>query len=78
MATPYAGGASSQGLSDAGMHFPLRAGVEVALTFVDGDPDRPVIVGTVPNPLTMSPVTSDNATKNVIRTGGGNEIDIDD
>lgn len=61
-----------------GMHFPLRAGVEVALTFVDGDPDRPVIAGTVPNPLTQSPVTTKNATHNVLRTGGGNEIDFDD
>lgn len=61
-----------------GMHFPLRAGIEVALTFVDGDPDRPVIVGTVPNAATGNPVTSSNNTKNVIRTGGGNYIDIDD
>lgn len=61
-----------------GMHFPLRPGIEVLITFMDGDPDRPVIAGTVPNPQTASPVVSDNATKNIIRTGGGNEIQIDD
>ena len=61
-----------------GMHFPLRPGTEVLITFVDGDPDRPIIAGTVPNPQTASPVSSDNATRNVIRTGGGNEINIDD
>ena len=61
-----------------GMHFPLRPGVEVLVTFVDGDPDRPIIAGTVPNPQTASPVTGANAPRNVIRTGAGNEINIDD
>lgn len=61
-----------------GMHFPMRGGVEVALSFVDGDPDRPIIAGTVPNPSTASPVTDDNKRRNVIRTGRGNEINIDD
>jgi len=61
-----------------GMHFPLRGGIEVAIAFVDGDPDRPIIAGTVPNPTTSSPVTDGNSRKNVIRTGGGNEINIDD
>jgi hypothetical protein len=50
----------------------------VILTFVDGDPDRPIIAATVPNPQTASPVTSGNAPRNVIRTGSGNEINIDD
>jgi type VI secretion system secreted protein VgrG len=71
MAQPHSG----QGY---GMHFPLRPGVEVLLTCVNGDPDRPIISGTVPNPMTASPVLSENLKKNVIRTGGGNEIDIDD
>ncbi len=61
-----------------GMHFPLRPGTEVLLTFVDGDPDRPIIAGTVPNPQTASPVVASNLERNVIRTGGGNEINIDD
>ncbi len=71
MAQPHSG----QGY---GMHFPLRPGVEVLLTCVNGDPDRPIISGTVPNPMTASPVLAENLKKNVIRTGGGNEIDIDD
>ena len=41
-----------------GQHFPLRPGVEVIVAFLDGDPDRPVIVGAVPNPLKQSPVTA--------------------
>lgn len=71
MAQPYAGGGF-------GMHFPLHKGTEVLLTFIDGDPDRPVIAGTVPNPETGSPVTGGNQTQSVIRTGGGNQIRIED
>jgi len=71
MMQPHAGGGY-------GMHFPLRPGIEVLLTCVDGDPDRPIISGCVPNPETGSPVTAGNRDRNVIKTGGGNMIDISD
>jgi len=71
MSQPYAG-------ANYGMHFPLHKGTEVLLTFVDGDPDRPIIQGSVPNPDTMSPVTGGNQTSSVIRTGGGNQVRIED
>jgi type VI secretion system secreted protein VgrG len=71
MAQPYSG-------ANYGMHFPLHKGTEVLLTFIDGDPDRPIIQGSVPNPDTMSPVTGGNQTSSVIRTGGGNQIAIQD
>ncbi|MEM1034632.1 MAG: type VI secretion system tip protein VgrG [Myxococcota bacterium] len=71
MMQPHAGGGY-------GMHFPLRGGVEVLITFIDGDPDRPIIAGTVPNPQTPSPVSAANARRNVLRTGAGNEMNIDD
>jgi type VI secretion system secreted protein VgrG len=71
MSQPYAG-------ADYGMHFPLHKGTEVLLTFVDGDPDRPIISGTVPNPETGSPVKGGNQTQSMIRTGGGNQIRIED
>ncbi|MBK8257539.1 MAG: type VI secretion system tip protein VgrG [Polyangiaceae bacterium] len=61
-----------------GMHFPLRAGTEVLIVCVDGDPDRPIIAGTVPNPTMASPVVAGNSKRNIIRTGGANEINIDD
>ena len=51
MAQPYAG-------ENHGMHFPLHKGTEVLLTFIDGDPDRPIVQGAVPNAETSSPVTS--------------------
>lgn len=71
MAQPYAG-------SDHGMHFPLHKGTEVLLTFVDGDPDRPIIQGTVPNPDNPSIVNSGNPTGAGIRTASGNQISMQD
>jgi type VI secretion system secreted protein VgrG len=71
MAQPHAG-------PGYGLHFPLRDGVEVVLSCVEGDPDRPIISGAIANPTTPSPVTEKNAVRNVIRTGGGTEINIDD
>jgi type VI secretion system secreted protein VgrG len=71
MAQPYAG-------ADYGMHFPLHRGTEVLMTFIDGDPDRPIISGAVPNPETSSPINSDNQTQCMIRTGGGNQIHAED
>jgi hypothetical protein len=59
------------------MHFPLHKGAEVLLTFVDGDPDRPIISGSMPNPETTSPVTSANQTKSVVRDNFGNEMIFD-
>lgn len=61
-----------------GWHFPLRKGTEIILSFLGGDPDRPVIVGVVPNALTPSPVSSTNHTTNVIQTGGRNRLELED
>lgn len=71
MAQPYAG-------ADMGMHFPLHKGTEVLLTFMDGDPDRPIISSSVPNPDTATPVAASNQTQCKIKTGGGNEITMED
>ena len=64
MAQPYVG-------PDQGMHFPLRAGAEVVVAFLDGDPDRPVILGAVPNTIMPSPVTAATSDKHRITTGNG-------
>jgi type VI secretion system secreted protein VgrG len=61
-----------------GIHFPLRAGTEVAVSFVNGDPDRPVLNGSLSNPQTPNVVTSDNPTQNIIRTASGNELLMED
>jgi type VI secretion system secreted protein VgrG len=61
-----------------GVHFPLHQGVEVAVVFVDGDPDRPLIQGAVPNPLTSSPVKRANARQSRIQTATGTAIVMKD
>jgi type VI secretion system secreted protein VgrG len=71
MAQPHAG-------DGYGVHFPLKPNVEVTVTFIDGDPDRPIISGAVPNPVTTSPVTSRDAVVNRIKTESGALIEIRD
>jgi type VI secretion system secreted protein VgrG len=71
MAQPYAG-------TNSGMHFPLLKGTEVLVGFVDGDPDRPLILAAAPNPDTPSVVDSSNSTKNCITTSGQNKIHMND
>ena len=42
MAQPYVG-------QNQGLYFPLTGGTEVLLTFINGDPDQPVISAAIPN-----------------------------
>jgi type VI secretion system secreted protein VgrG len=60
------------------VHFPLKPNVEVTVYFVDGDPDRPIIAGAVPNPVTQSPVTAADAVMNRIKTESGIVFQIKD
>ena len=71
MATPYSG-------SDHGMHFPLHKNAEVLLSFVDGDPDQPVIIGAVPNSENRSVVNNSNPAINQILTKSGNQLRMND
>ncbi len=61
-----------------GIHFPNHKGTELLWACIDGNVDRPVGLGTVPNPSQASPVNSNNKMQNVIRTVSGNEIILDD
>ncbi|APR77233.1 VgrG protein [Minicystis rosea] len=71
MAQPYAG-------AGYGTHHPLHKGTEVVLLHIDGDPDRPIIAGAVPNPQTLSPSTSSNATQSVTQTASGIRVEMED
>ncbi len=62
-----------------------RIGMEVVVTYVEGNPDKPLITGCVPNKLTATPYPLPaNKTKTVLRshssphTGGYNELSIED
>ncbi|HEX8985868.1 MAG TPA: type VI secretion system tip protein TssI/VgrG, partial [Bryobacteraceae bacterium] len=70
-----------------GMQHVPRVGQEVVVTFLDGDPDRPLIVGSVYNPSQMPPFSlPENKTQSGIRThstpggvaGESNEIRFED
>jgi type VI secretion system secreted protein VgrG len=76
MASPYAG--VDDAGSAHGMHFPLHKGAEVLLSFHNGNPDKPVIIGAVTNSQTLNVVANDNQMQSRIRTAGGNEIILHD
>ncbi len=71
LASPYAG-------HGHGLHFPLHDGTEVLLGFVDADPDRPVILGALPNSEHVSMATSADPQDNHIDTAGGNHLRFHD
>ncbi|MGQ9366160.1 type VI secretion system tip protein TssI/VgrG [Azospirillum sp. ST 5-10] len=71
MAQPYAG-------RQQGMHFPLRKDAEVVWSCIDGNPDRPIILGAVPNALSRSPVTARNHTSNLVHTASGIRMEMFD
>ncbi len=52
MAQPYVG-------QEQGMYYPLTGGTEVLLTFINGDPDLPIISGAVPNASQPSLLSSE-------------------
>ncbi|MGE8186826.1 type VI secretion system Vgr family protein [Pseudomonas sp. NPDC086278] len=64
--------------SNHGMHFPLLKGTEVLVSFLGGDPDRPIITGAVPNSENPNMVNSSNATHSGLATPGGHYLAMED
>ena len=71
LAKPYAG-------DTYGFHFPLIDGTEVAIAFVDGNPDRPYIAHALHDSAHPDHVTTINKHRNVIRTPTNNKLRMDD
>jgi len=59
-----------------GVHLPLRRGTEVLIAFTNGDPDRPVILGAVPNVLAPSVVGATDSHLHRLRSPGGTVVEF--
>ncbi|MGF1722365.1 type VI secretion system tip protein VgrG [Vibrio kyushuensis] len=67
--------------SGYGSQFVPRVGHEVLVSFIDGDPDQPIITGSVYNSKNSPPYKEENTTKSGIKTqleGLANELYFDD
>jgi len=71
MAQPYAG-------PNQGIHFPLPNDTEVLLLHVNGDPNRPIIAGALPNANNPSPVVDANKQQCVVKSAKGATLIFDD
>jgi len=61
-----------------GLHFPSKRGAEMVLAYVNGNPDKPVGLGFVPNAAAPSVARNINCVDNVMRSWGGNELVMND
>ena len=61
-----------------GIHFPLRPGTEVIVGFINGNVDRPILLGAAPNTVSESPVTDKSALHHRIRTSSGVTLEFED
>jgi len=63
---------------DYGIHFPNHADTEMLIAYENGDIDRPIALGTTPNPSQKAPSVAKNKMQNVVRTHAGNQLIMDD
>lgn len=61
-----------------GHHFPLHKGADVVLAFENGDINKPILMGSTPNPNQSSPVNQKNRFENIISTKSGHKLVFDD
>ena len=66
------------GGGNKGFHFPLKKDTEVLLSFIDGNPDRPVIIGTLANSENPNLVNNNNLQENKLQSESGMHMTFDD
>jgi type VI secretion system secreted protein VgrG len=71
LSQPYAG-------PGYGLHLPLHKGSDLVLAFEDGNIDKPVALGALPNPSQKSPVAAGNKSQSVLKSATGNQLLLDD
>lgn len=69
--------AQSSSGGEYGTHFPLHLGTEVIIAHISGAPDRPRIVGAVPNAASPHYLQSRRATRRATKTRSGIIIDFE-
>ena len=72
------GGLPGDTSQNTGSHFPLLPGTEIVWACIEGDMDRPVICGVVPNPNSPSTVDTNNHQNNILRTVSGTTMTFND
>lgn len=75
---PYGGTPKDNSQPPIGWQQPLPPEAEVLVTYINDDPDRPLVLGTLPNADKISPVRAINKHQNLIRTLGANQLIMDD
>lgn len=63
---------------DYGIQWIPRVGHEVLVTFIDGNPDLPIVTGRVYNSHNTNPLGPDNKYRNIIKTIKDNHLMFDD
>lgn len=71
MVQPYGG-------KEYGMHFPLLPETKVVMAGLNGDGERPVILGALPTASQRPPVTTRNPHQHLLRTPAGHALCLDD
>ncbi|WP_426441385.1 type VI secretion system Vgr family protein [Bradyrhizobium genosp. P] len=66
------------GPNQTGLHCPLVPGTEVLVSYLNGDIDRPVVIGAVHNPDMKGGVTSDTHLFNRLKSQSGASIEMFD
>ncbi|MDH2399163.1 type VI secretion system tip protein TssI/VgrG [Bradyrhizobium sp. SSUT18] len=66
------------GPNQTGLHYPLVPGTEVLVGYLNGDIDRPVVIGAVHNPDMKAGVTSETPLFNRLKSQSGATIEIYD
>jgi type VI secretion system secreted protein VgrG len=63
---------------DYGLHFPLHAEAQVLVAYLNGHPDKPVVLGSLFNDAHRNVVNAENARQNRLVTQSGHTLLLDD
>ncbi|MEO1192106.1 MAG: contractile injection system protein, VgrG/Pvc8 family, partial [Pseudomonadota bacterium] len=77
-ATPPLRRTQMAGGKNSGINFPLANNSEVVVGYINADPNRPLILGALDNPVQPGVITDKSRTTNRIRTTAGTTLEMND